>query len=64
MIKLKRASVADMKKAKKEKVDQRVEYNDDVRIFLEDMKIFEIKNKKIIKMLVKVFADLTLPRPG
>jgi len=53
-----------MKKAKKEKVNQKVEYNDQVRIFLEEMRIFEIKSKKIIKMLVKVFDDLRLPLPG
>ena len=56
-IKLKRASVLDMKKGKPEKVNQKVEYNESVRIFLEDMKIFCIKSKKIIAMLIKVFDD-------
>jgi len=65
-IKLKRASVSDMKNAepaKKRKATSE-KYREDVRVFLEEMKIFEIKSKKTRKMLVKVFDDLKLPFPG
>jgi len=64
-IKLKRASVSDMKQGSMKKVDQRIEYNDAVRIFLEEMKLFSIKDKKIIYMITRSFDDLKkLPEPG
>jgi len=53
-----------MKKDVEKKVDQRVEYNDNVRSFLDEMRIFCVKSKKIIAMLIKVFDDLKLPEPG
>ena len=62
--KLTPASISDMKKGRPEKVNQKVEYNDKVRIFLEEMKVFSIKSKRIISMIIKTFDDLALPAPG
>jgi len=64
-IKLQPATIADMKNIKPSKKTTTSEkYREDVRIFLEEMKIFSIKSKKIIKMIIKTFDDLKLPIPG
>jgi len=39
-------------------------YREDVRIFLEEMKIFKIKPEKIVGMIIKAFDGLKLPLPG
>ena len=65
-IKLKRASIEDMKNAAKvsSKKITSEKYRDDVRVFLDEMRIFEIKPEKIVGMIIKAFDDLKLPLSG
>lgn len=66
-IKLKRATVSDLINNKpygRGSVSFDKRYREDIKIFLEENRIFTIKSKRIIYMLSKIFDDLTLPLPG